>query len=323
MNRHIILAISCALFLSAACNDIQQTDLRPGEIAFSVPGETKGVIEGSNLYDAAEGTWRNILVTAYLKPASGQLFSERPYFTAETFSRSGEQRWTHDPAIYWPVGGVLDMIALSSTEPLLEPDVIWTTGNTAAGVRVAVDRHHTQDDIMYGALFEAGSSTTTTTLPMQHSQALIEVSCRRISGVNARLDSVILSSVFLEGDLEIMNNVGAPTIDWNFRRFRAYDVLVDDPEGIYGNNISTSARTVRMLIPEQQKTSITVIYTVGTSRRVHKETLAHENWLAGKKYHYELNFSPVASSAAAPMGQTIRTKGGDAPVMLTETVLPM
>lgn len=323
MKRHITLVLSFALFVLAACSDMQPASQRAGEIAFSVPDGTKGVVEGATLYDATAGAWRNLLVTAYLKPAAGQLFSERPYFTAETFARSGEDRWTHDPAIYWPVGGVLDMIALSSTEPLLEPDVVWTAGNTAAGVRVAVDRHHTQDDIMYGVLFEAGSSATTTSLPMYHSQALIEVSCRKVGGINARLDSVILSSVFLEGDLEIMNNVGSPTIDWNFRRFRAYDALVDDPDGIYGANIPTSAATVRMLVPEQQKTAITVIYTVGTSRRVHKETLAHENWLAGKKYHYELNFSPVASSAAAPMGENIRTKGGDAPMRLIETVLPM
>lgn len=287
MNIHRTIIICCALLL-ASCSELQPRETAPMEISFSLAPETKGVVTGNSLFDDGEASWRDLMVTAYLKPASGQIFSERPYFTAETFSRNGDSKWSHNPAIYWPVGGTLDILAVSTTEPLEQADVQWFRGNIASGVRIAVDRHHTQDDIMYGALWESGSESASTSLPMKHTQAYIEVRCHAASGTTATLDSVILNSVFLEGDLEIINNVGAPDITWNFRRFRAYNVLVDDLAGVYGTTLTSTPVSVSMLVPEQDKTSIRVIYHIGGVRKEQTVTLAHERWLAGGRYVYEI-----------------------------------
>ena len=318
MNVYRYFILVCLLAAMTACSDMQPAE-RPHELSFSLSGMTKGIVDGGTMYDSDEASWRDLLVTAHLRPAAGQQFSERPYFTAEMFSRTAANKWSHSPAIYWPVGGTLDIMALSTTLPLLEPDVAWFSGNAADGVRVAVSRHHSQDDLMYGALWGVGSSSSATALEMNHSQALIEVKCRRSGGVAARLDSILLNKVYMEGDLEVLNNVGAPTMSWNFRRFRAYDVLVDDMNGAYGNPITSTASSVKMLIPEQEKTSITIIYTVAGQRRVHTQTLAHERWLAGKKYQYELNFVPVTSTAAPSQQGLFQTKAGGNELMITET----
>lgn len=289
MSFHRIFIICSALLLVAACSETlspQEDGLV--EMSFAISPETKGILTGDSMYDEAKGAWRDLMVTAYLKPASGQSFSEREYFTAETFSRTGDGRWSHDPALYWPVGGVLDIMAISSTLPLEPADISWFKGNIAAGVRIAVDRHHTQDDIMYGALWGVGYVDASTHLDMSHAQAYVEIRCHAASGTTATLDSVVLNRVYLEGDLEIRNNVGVPQMEWNFRRFRAYDVLVDDLAGVYGTTLTSTPVSVSMLVPEQDKTSIRVIYHIDGVRKEQTVTLAHERWLAGGRYIYDI-----------------------------------
>ena len=249
---------------------------------------TKGFVEGTSLYDS-EGGNRSLYLTAYLHAQNG---NDGEYLTGEAFSTSDGSTWRHDPPVYWPLGGRMDLMAYSSAAPFDEFDVAWGGENCAERMRLSVGHDRTQDDILYGSAWGEGDSFNVTSLQMHHTQAWIQVVLKKDSALSDEVvvHSVELLDTYIGGDLLIENNYGHPEISWNFRRFEARDRAVDDLAGVCGTPLSSSESVLNMLVPQQEMKSIRIKYSQGGEEKSAVKELPHATWLAGKRYVYEFNF---------------------------------
>lgn len=249
--------------------------------------ETKAYVTGSSLQNA-DGTWRDVLVTAHLHAQSG---ADVNYIEGATFSRSGST-WRHIPAIYWPMGGSLDILALSTTTPLDDFDIKWGVPSSADRVRIAVPESRTQDDFLFGSVWGASSSAgAATSIGMQHAQAWLQVNWSLYPGVTTllKVDEVVVHDIYYGGDLTVTNNHGDAEAQWDFRRFEARDRSLEDVSGGNLGTLLSPAVTysLAVLVPEQEQTSITVKYTVNGVHTEKTIDLPHERWIMGRKYVYD------------------------------------
>lgn len=249
---------------------------------------TKGFVEGTSLYDS-EGGNRSLYLTAYLHAQNG---NDGEYLSGEAFNTSDGSTWRHDPPVYWPLGGRMDLLAYSSAAPFDEFDVAWGGENCAERMRLSVGHDRTQDDILYGSAWGEGNSFSATSLQMHHTQAWIQVVLKKDSALSDEVvvHSVELLDTYIGGDLLIENNYGHPEISWNFRRFEARDRAVDDLDGVCGTPLPSSERVLNMLVPQQEMKSIRIKYSQGGEEKSAVKELPHATWLAGKKYVYEIGF---------------------------------
>lgn len=291
MNR-VLTYIVLAATLLASCSTAEPEAGAPVEIAFSASVlETKGMVTGGSLTDSETG-WRTLTVSSFLHAQSGL---DENYFVAETFSYSAGAWHRSGSPVYWPMGGQLDILAYSSKDPFSPVDETWGTPSAAERVRLHVDEHRRQDDILYGACSAATvGAGGASSLSMYHTQAWVEARLKIRSGVTktVKVEKVEILDVFLGGVLTIENNYGYPRMDWDFRRFTAKDAVLDDTHDVYGTTLTTTAVSVGMLVPQQDRKSLRVTYTVDGDQRVVTRDLAHASWLAGSRYVYEFEFNP-------------------------------
>ena len=250
---------------------------------------TRGIVTGTTLTDDDSGD-RTLYVTAYIHPQSG---SEMNYLVNEPFEKDGT-KWKHTPSIYWPVEATMDMLAYSAQQPFGDQHIDWKVPNGAEGMRIAVGDGRTRDDILYGAVWNGTDpGTSGTTITMHHSQAYIEfaLALKEGSSATCSVESIILKDTYLCGDLIIDNNAGLPQHRWDFRRYRASDNMVDDPDSVYGTTLTTVETSVSMLIPEQEMKTVTINYAVNGVHKTHDYELPHANWLAGHNYIYKITLT--------------------------------
>ena len=283
----ILTAITAALLVS--CQELpERMEEQDCELRFteSVEPFTKGVVEGTSLTDNVTGD-RPMYITAYLHPQYGK---EQNYLINEPFTKSSGE-WKHTPAVYWPLEARMDMLAYSSATPFPAEDIIFGQPNNAERMIIAVGNDRIHDDILYGARWNSTKPNEgATPMSMKHTQAQIAFQISKDSGTSETciIEKIVLKDIYLEGDLVIENNYGAPDHRWNFRRFIAKDVTMDDTANIYGTSLSTSPTTISMLIPEQEMKSLEFHFSVGGESKVVVKDLPHQNWLGGSKYVYEI-----------------------------------
>lgn len=301
----LALLLPAALLGTASCGVKEEVSVQDGpqEIAFSLTEDpvtldgpaTRGYVTGSTLVDNVTGP-RSLRATAYLHPQVGEA---QTYLENEEFVMSGDS-WRRTPPVYWPMGGRLDFMVYSSGVPFEPEAIVWGAGNSAERMRIAVGRDHLQDDVLFGSSWGSVSSAgVPTALTLHHCQAWIEVSLKMKEGAaeTVTVDAVSLKNVYYDGILNIENNFGNPQMAWDFRGSEGRDRLVDDPQGVFGTTLTETASFVRMLIPEQEMTSIVVDYTIDGESKRSVTALPHMNWIAGRKYVYEYEFGtePPAS----------------------------
>lgn len=294
-GKHTYMLVLLAAVLCASCQGMQpEVSCGMQEMAFSFSDpSTKGLVTGTSLVDETAGN-RPLVVSAYLNGASGD---GQDYFVGETFSASGGA-WRRDPAVYWPAGAVMDILAYSATSPFDAQDVSWDPVSCAASVTLTFDASRSQDDVLFGAAYHATASSTDASgrsaLAMSHCQAWIDVRLSLAAGNarDVRVLSVSLRDIYAGGDLTVRNHAGTPELSWSFRRFAASDQIVDDLSGVYGTRLTTAEHSVGMLIPQQEMRSIAVRYTVDGAEKTSVRTLPQRYWIAGERYIYSFIFNP-------------------------------
>lgn len=294
MYRHKLNAIPVLLLaasLASGCSERgpeeEACELRFSSTEAAFLPATRGLVEGVALSDTESGA-RPLRITAYLHPQSGE---EMTYLLNAEFTRDGDT-WKHSPAVYWPVGGTMDMIAYSAGTPFSEYDIDWATPNCARKIRIAVGDDRTRDDILYGACWnEAGSSATA--LSMHHSQALLEFRMGLDGGSSAdcSVTKITLKNIHLAGDLIIDNNAGDPEHRWEFRRYTAADCVLADTDSVFGVPLTSAPISTWILIPEQAMTSIVFDYVIDGTAKTTTYDLPGANWIAGRRYTYEVTLS--------------------------------
>lgn len=302
-NRHItrlflpLAAVVLAGVFCACAGPVAGDPAAPQELSFSARGDalildgepaTRGYVTGVSLTDDVLGN-RPLYVTAYLHPQSGVA---KGYLCNDVFHKSGDE-WRRTPPVYWPMEGRLDFMVYSSGVPFDPMDITWGPDNTAERMRLNVGRDHLQDDILVGSSWGSTSSAgVPTALSMHHCQAWIEVSLKLVEGSTQTISvtSVSLADAYLDGVLNVENNFGSPSLEWDFRASEGRDRVIDDPEGVFGTTLTSSEVTVKMLIPEQPQTKLIVKYVVDGEEKEAVKELPHTNWIAGRKYVYAFEF---------------------------------
>ncbi|MCQ2172681.1 MAG: fimbrillin family protein [Bacteroidales bacterium] len=326
MKKTIFFAacVAALSLLVASCDkDSYSTSFAPeqqveNEITLNTSAvTTKGYITGATFYDTAiaqlhagEGgapsdvkVERAMKLSAFLHPQTG---NEGNYFVDYTYAKGTDDKWHHDPKIYWPLGGTLDFLAYSSMTPFNSKDVVWNDKNAAESVVLTVLEDRTQDDIVFCSVSGRASSTGADAVPMQfkHAQAWLEF---QIKVANAdmedkiAIEEIVIENIYDNGELTLENNNGDAAASWSFRRCQSKDVVFDDSYSIYGsqnddytleNAISSEINYMDMLLPEQAKTSFVIRYVLAgqPNKLEYRYTLSNDNWLQGNKYIYEIQF---------------------------------
>ena len=232
MKRTFKCLLLLALPLLASCSDAEPSD-KPRELSFAPVAEVpavKGFVTGTTLVDDATGG-RPLYVSAFLHAQSGL---NRDYFIGEAFGPSAGA-WHADPAIFWPMGGRLDILAYSAAAPFPETAVAWGVPSAAERLRLSVGSDRLHDDILFGAAWHLSSTATSVALPMQHSQAWIDVRLAlapAAAAIPVTVTSVVLRSTYVQGDLTVTSNAGSPEYSWSFVRFEARDRIVDEGSSV-------------------------------------------------------------------------------------------
>ena len=311
MKKVFVFAAALAAFALTACNEVSpKVDEPQQELALVNAAQvTKGYVEGATFvdspYDKLHGqtpdgkTDRAMLLSAYLTPQSG---AAGDYFVGQTFSKNAngetDNMWHHNPKVYWPIGGTLDFLAISSTLPFSGTVINWNPDNAAQSVVLTVGDKYLQDDIIYGAVVgrttNAGAPVTMT---FNHTQAWIQFQIKvDDDSMNdiVKINDITLKNIYTRGELTL-NGGSTPSAVWDFGRETAIDKAMDDTYQILAPNyISDQVGYMDMLVPAQAQTEFVMHYTLEGQENVleYSYPLATAQWEKGKKYIYEITIKP-------------------------------
>lgn len=310
--------------------------------AFNDLGLTRGYVEGELFadtpynelhkpnYEPTEANdARTMLISSYLTPQSG---FPGTYFKGATYKYSDSDNLWHNftgdelSPIYWPIGGVLDFLALSVTADIPENGLIWNEENVAQNFTLKAGDAFKQDDILFASVCgrKIGSDPKVE-MKFNHAQAWIQFQLN--AGATAAgaedvvsVQKVELVDIYSKGNVTVYNNLGKAFAKWDFREETRRDVAMDDTYGVTSGPLapktgeagkdSDTIGYMDMLIPEQQKTAFRITYTLKGQSNVltYLYELEHENWLMGHKYIYSIDFGTneitVSPSVVTFAGET-------------------
>ena len=259
----------------ASCNksemDIKdQTPAMQGPEISMVNGIiTKGYVDGTKFYEKAVAdlhsstvtpTARQMYVSAYINPQEGE---GRNYFVNEIFETNGlsgaAEKWVHTPALFWPLGGNLDFMCLSSTEPFAAKDAAWNELNASSGLVLLFDESRTQDDVLYAvASGKSGDSSSssegvyTTGKPVNvefsHAQAWLEF---QLSVADESMkDKIAITEIIVDGAYDkgklklTRNTTNTPhTVDAVWTVDGKAQFKFDDSYSVYGHLMAAEEYT--------------------------------------------------------------------------------
>ncbi len=261
-----ILGSVALCFGLASCNksEMDTTTDRMADrtpVSFTNGVITKGYVDGTRFYEkavadlhssTADLTARKMRVSAYINPQEG---SGRNYFIDEEFASNGldgaAEKWVHTPALYWPLGGNMDFLSFSSTEPFAAKDAVWNDMNAAAGLVLTFDENRTQDDVLYacasGKSADASANDEqvyTTGQPVaiqfQHAQAWLEFQLSVADSTmmdKIAIKEIVIDGAYDKGILKLTRNTTATThtVDAVWQCDGLSPISFDDRYGIYGH----------------------------------------------------------------------------------------
>lgn len=319
MKKRFFCAAVAILTLAAACDkslpDAPEAVRELSVLASSDDVTTKGYTETDGFYETAIADLhsdsktpspRAMLISSYLHPQNG---SAEPYFTGNTFSYSGEGNvwWNtvggeHEP-VYWPVGGTLDLLAVSTSETDTKAVTFgWDLSNPARELTLGVPAENSQNDILFASAYEVKSSGGSEALNMKfsHAQAWLEFQLTGgVAGGAVQLKRIEIADAYNAGVLTVKNNRGNAVASWDFSAETRQNVTVDNVYSV--SDLTDEPQFLDMLIPQQPKTSLIVYYSLGDDPSVLSKAIRLEDatWLMGERYVYRINVSPSAVDVTA------------------------
>lgn len=338
MKRFFVFAAFAAMFFTACnTNEIAVDEPEMGfgpELSVSVANvSTKGYVEGNDFVDtpvaglhpSTPGDPRIMYLSAYQTPQDGQSGASGNYFVGEVFAKAvgqgGDNKWHHNPKVYWPLGRNLSFLAFSSTIPFEGTTVVWDTNNAASKCVLHVDDSYMQDDILYAACESRGSGASSgsatpsaasdVAMQFYHAQAWIQFQLKvgdDASMANVvKVNKVILKNIRTRGELTITNNETSSdpkaTASWNLNFERAVDFempdnysVLNDPTSDTPKYLTTNVGYLDALIPQQAQTQIVIQYQLAGQDTMLEYTYTLNDstpvWNMGMKYIYAITFKP-------------------------------
>lgn len=179
------------------------------------------------------------------------------YFCARTFNKSGD-RWKSSPAIWWPLGGSLDFLALALKDRELGASASWYDKNVTSGVELKVpDGTSVGSEIMYSRASSGKGADGTVGLNFSHSQAWLRFVFARYEPGTIRLDSLVVKKAYLGGTLRLENGIYL-NASWDLHGFLKKDYTVPQSRNLLLSNPPTC---FDLLLPEQQACELEIWYS--------------------------------------------------------------
>jgi len=305
-NFKILFACLILGTASASCTyDFQNEDYGPLITLSPMAGaaETKAPIMDNVFPD------RDIVVSSYFYADNGGTSDD--YFSNLTFSKSGST-WAADK--YWPLGGQLDFLAVSS--PQLNPELDYTGDKVTDEVRITIgDNSSIQEDILCAYAGQT-SSVNSVSMSFVHAQALItfkaqsSIAYNSTTNVGITVTGITINGARYSGTCMFTKNGNCAWGGLGPQK----DVAVP---GLSATNLGTTMSGqlgAGIMLPSQACTTATITYTLHNGKQngtnldipglVKTITLTSPdtNWLSSKSYCYEIcitqhgiSFEPVVS----------------------------
>ena len=292
----LLAATATMMFASCSKTDVIYQDETPQEIGlFSVAkNPTKAAIEGTTFSHG------NMMVAAYLSAGVG--VAPGVYFTNAPFTGSGS---SYTGGKYWPIQE--SNINFFAVAPQVSDQVATTftlgTGENAnkgiATVEVTNNQEN-QHDIMYAV--GQGHKTTATPNPLvgmvfNHALAMIDF---KFTGNNTiTINSVTVNGAMYNGTLTITSNnwtsntaQAATIVGWSGNT-KVDNIEIPATADLTLDNTSKRYGTTGLLVRPCDATSIVINYTVtaGGDTHTYNYTFDPSEWVAGKKYTYNVSMS--------------------------------
>ena len=262
----------------------------------------------------------NMVVSAYYNAAEG---ASGNYFSGITFSRNASTgRW--DESKYWPMSGTLNILAYSAndgTNNVVTAAPVYSAKNTDGVTLTVTDNRTAQVDILHSQVEEQTYSASGVPMQFKHAQAAIafvaksNVAYHAASNVGITITKITLNDAKYSGTLAISKTEAAGSTpadgycvwsslgseaDKDLPGLSSYDVPASYIDITYAGNHFGIGNT-GIMVPEQTQTSFTIYYTLhngkasdGTTNLDNALQYTHTlsgDWIEGKKYVYELNFT--------------------------------
>ena len=321
MKKRFFCAAIALLSLAACDKSVTDAPESVRELSVSASSDgipTKGYTETGEFYETALSELhslsktpaaRTMLVSSYLHPQNG---AAEAYFTGNTFSYSGEGNiwWNtvggeHEP-VYWPVGGTLDFLAVSSSEKDSKAVTFgWNLSDPARELTLGVPAENSQNDILFASACDVKSTGGSEALNLRfsHAQAWLEFQLTGgAAGRAVHLRRIEIANAYNAGVLTVKNNRGNAVASWDFSAEKRQNITVDNIFSV--SDLNDEPQYLDMLIPQQAKTSLTVFYSLGNDPSVFSKSIRLEDatWLMGEKYIYKINVSPSEVAVTASAG---------------------
>lgn len=292
MNRLQLISVILLAAGAVSCSKEGSTAHSPGVPLELVPSSagsdaaTKGAVSSGPL----DGEYTILLSAWFNNATAGE--SSGNYFRGRHFTKSGDGRWAASPALWWPLGGSLDFLALALKDTLLGNSAVWHPGNVAKGVELAVpDRSCLDTEIMFSRSESRTVSGGAVSLSFSHAQAWISFEFARYEPGTIRLDSLVIRKPYLGGTLRLESGVYLES-GWDFHGFFKKDYTLPQSRNVLFSNPPT---VIDILLPEQQACELEIWYTQRPSASVpwgegvcHVAGAIADPWHAGTKTTYTM-----------------------------------
>lgn len=296
-DRCILLAVLCAGAVSCTLLPVREEALREVPIEISAGSRvTKAAVDGVVIPEDYTIYLSSYFNNGTYEKESGNYLYEVP------FRQKLNGKWSADPAVYWPMGGDMDFLAVCcvARDYSITDGASWYSENYTKGVELNVaDGAVRSSEIMYAAANGKDSEDGSVALEFIHTQSWLQFQLGQFSVNEVRLDSIVLMNAYTGGKVRIQNDVFL-SHDWDFRgRFRK-SVVVPGTQDLVLSRESTAYCNI--LVPEQQACRIGVYWKERSSSLVSWDSCRQQvsisdanfdPWYSGVKTVFQLVKSDI------------------------------
>lgn len=326
-SSFILLPVTLAALSS--CGKTLNAEYPSAEAAIQVK-PVASVLSKAPLAGTTLPTDRTIVLSAYHNAPLGG--TSQNYFSGSAF-RYSDGAWKENK--WWPSGGTLDIFAYSADG--LEVSAAYAT-NVGEGVTLTVpDNSSIQTDILWGYKAGATSAGGAVALDMRHAEAALAFTAKSAAydaanNTGITITAITVNNVNCAGKVALGNSEAC---SWSSLS-TAKDLVL--PGLSEGYDVPGTAMTIDgsapfgiggtgLIVIPQAATSVTITYTAHNGRSAGGDAIdaigqtaditLSGDWVAGKKYVYNLEFADGVSVSASVYEWT--TEGGSVPVKKTVT----
>lgn len=239
-------AVSCSKSAPDGLDMTSELRISPSSV------QTKSAVGGGALPDDY-----TIYLSSFFNNGTAEESSAN-YFTEVPFRKDESSSWSASPAIYWPLGGSLDFLALASKDIPVAGHAQWFEDNVTRIVQLSVDDGTClESEILYACSATRKANGASVPMNFIHSQTWLQFIIEPYEAGTTKIDSIVISKPYLGGTLRVDNGVYFKA-EWDFRGHFRKDYTLPGSRNL---ELNGGQRTLNILLPEQNACDITIYFT--------------------------------------------------------------